>query len=30
MDVHVENGAIIDYRTKLRLSFKQAPRDPTS
>ena len=30
MDVLVENGAIIAYRTKLRLSFKQAPRDPTS
>ena len=27
MDVLVENGAIIAYRTKLRLSFKQAPRD---
>ena len=27
MDVLVENGAIIAYRTKLRLSFKQAPRE---
>ena len=26
MDVLVENGAIIAYRTKLRLSFKQAER----
>ena len=26
MDVLVENGTIIAYRTKLRLSFKQAPR----
>ena len=25
MDVLVENGTIIAYRTKLRLSFKQAP-----
>ena len=31
MDVLVENGAIIAYRTKLRLSFKQAPSEtPTS
>jgi flavin-binding protein dodecin len=27
MDVLVENGTIIAYRTKLRLSFKQAMRD---
>ena len=27
MDVLVENGTIIAYRTKLRLSFKQASRD---
>jgi len=27
MDVLVENGTIIAYRTKLRLSFKQAPRE---
>ena len=26
MDVLVENGAIIAYRTKLRLSFKPAPK----
>ena len=26
MDVLVENGTIIAFRTKLRLSFKQAPR----
>jgi flavin-binding protein dodecin len=26
MDVLVENGMIIAYRTKLRLSFKQTPR----
>ena len=27
MDVLVENGTIIAYRTKLRLTFKQAPRE---